>query len=112
MQNPTRQDVCIGGLIILISVPAANFSTGYVPLGAVDPQGYPQNIYGTEVFEINSALQKVAAGFARQATLNDSTDAQTYRANYQISAAANSAPSVRECDVATSDVYFSGTLLG
>lgn len=91
---------------------AANFSTGYVPQGAVDPTGYPQSIYGTEVFEINAALQKIAADFARKATLNDSTTAQAYRANYKISAAASSAPSVRECDVATSDVYFSGNLLG
>ncbi|CAD0100721.1 unnamed protein product [Aureobasidium mustum] len=63
---------------------------------------YPQNIYGTEVFE---------------ATLNDSDAAIAYRALYahdQIYAAgaSPSGPSVVECDVATSDVYYSGPLLG
>jgi purine nucleoside permease len=45
--------------------------------------------------------------------LNDSTDAQAYRANYGANTAAAQAPSViqKHCDVATSDTYFSGDLL-
>ena len=64
-------------------------------------------IYGTEVFEVNQNLQKLAAGFARKATLNDSDDAIAYRANYassSIYAAGAAGPAVYECDVATSDV--------
>lgn len=92
-----------------------NFTTGYVPLGATSPSEYPTSIYGTEVFEINQDLQKLAASFARNATLNDSSAAVTYRAKYAASdlyAAATKAPSVIECDVATSDVYYSGVLMG
>ena len=53
-------------------------------------------------------------GFAKTAALNDSADAISYRANYRSTsayAAGSDAPSVVGCDVATSDVYFSGTLL-
>jgi len=93
----------------------ANFSTGYVPQGSTLPSEYPQSIYGTEVFEVNQNLQRIAASFARKATLNDSSAAVTYRAKYATSdlyAAALEAPSVIECDVATSDNYYSGKLLG
>jgi purine nucleoside permease len=95
----------------------SNFSTGYVPQGAYSPEEYPQSIYGTEVFEVNEALRDIAAGFALSATLNDSTEAIAYRANYANDGVtlyknATLKPSIRKCDVATSDVYFSGTLLG
>jgi len=91
-----------------------NFTTGYVPLGSTSPGEYPQSIYGTEVFEVNDALRQLAIGFAKTAKLNDSTDAVAYRANYATTNAyipGSDAPSVVGCDVATSDVYFSGTLL-
>lgn len=93
----------------------ANFSTGYIPQGSTVPSEYPQSIYGTEVFEVNQNLQKLAASFARNATLNDSADAVAYRAMYastDLYAAGTKAPSVVECDVATSDVYYSGSILG
>ena len=92
----------------------ANFSTGYVPQGSTFPSEYPQSIYGTEVFEVNDALRQIAISFARTATLNDSAAAIAYRANYASLAAYTAgalAPSVVACDVATADVYFSGTLL-
>ncbi|KAK5163892.1 uncharacterized protein LTR77_010286 [Saxophila tyrrhenica] len=92
-----------------------NFTSGYIPLGAHSPQQYPTSIYGTEVFEFNQDLQHWAAEQARTASLNDSSDAVAYRANYGVNAAyaAGAAPpAVYECDVATSDVYYSGTILG
>ncbi|KAK3074150.1 hypothetical protein LTR53_003680 [Teratosphaeriaceae sp. CCFEE 6253] len=91
-----------------------NFTSGYIPQGSKSPQEYPQSIYGTEVFEFNQDLQHMAAEFARKATLNDSDDAIVYRANYAASAAyaaGAAGPSVVECDVATSDVYYSGVIL-
>ncbi|CAO2656428.1 Nn.00g052310.m01.CDS01 [Neocucurbitaria sp. VM-36] len=92
-----------------------NFTTGYIPQGSTRPDQYPQSIYGTEVFEVNDALRKLAVGFAKTATLNDSSEAIAYRAMYNTSdgiyAAGAELPSVVECDVATSDVYYSGTLL-
>lgn len=86
-----------------------NYTTrgGYIPQGATAPDEYPQSIYGTEVFELNTNLQQLAAGFARKATLNDSADAIAYRANYAASAAyagGAAAPAVYTCDTATSDV--------
>lgn len=94
-----------------------NFTTGYIPLGATSPSEYPLNIYGTEVFEVNQDLQKIAAKFARKATLNDSDAAVAYRTLYAnddiyTAGASSTGPSVVECDVATSDVYYSGRLLG
>lgn len=91
-----------------------NFTSGYIPQGSTSPQEYPQSIYGTEVFEVNQDLQKIAADFARKATLNDSDAAIAYRANYAslpAYAAGAAPPSVVECDVATSDVYYSGSIL-
>ncbi|KAK7633668.1 purine nucleoside permease-domain-containing protein [Phyllosticta paracitricarpa] len=91
-----------------------NFSTGYFPKNTNFPNQYPGSIYGTEVFEVNDALRQVAISFASKATLDDSAAAATYRANYAKSArfaAAANAPRILACDSATSDTYFSGTLL-
>ncbi|KFY83118.1 hypothetical protein V500_10164 [Pseudogymnoascus sp. VKM F-4518 (FW-2643)] len=88
-----------------------NFTTGYIPLGAFSPDQYPVSIYGTEVFEVNEALRDIAIEFAKTAELNDSTVSQAYRSNYDYPAA-KKAPSILTCDVATSDVYYSGKLLG
>jgi purine nucleoside permease len=92
----------------------SNFTTGYVPQGATSPSEYPQIIYGTEVFEVNDALRHAAIAFAKKATLNDSDAAIAYRANYKSTSAYSAGaatPSVVACDVATSDVYYSGKLL-
>ena len=92
----------------------SNFTTGYVPLGAFAPDQYPINIYGTEVFEVNENLRNAAIAMASKAKLNDTATAQAYRGLYApVSAYAAGAapPSVVGCDVATSDVYYSGALL-
>ncbi|KDQ53422.1 hypothetical protein JAAARDRAFT_434697 [Jaapia argillacea MUCL 33604] len=92
----------------------SNWTTGYVPLGSTSPGVYPQSIYGTEVFEVNDALRSLAIGFARTAVLNDSSTAVAYRALYNTTpsyAPATMPPSIVPCDVATSDVYYSGNLL-
>lgn len=90
----------------------SNFSTGYFPQGAYDLTQYPAIIYGTEAFEVNDALRKIAVDTAKKAALKDSARAQAYRAKYAVGTAARSVPSVRECDVGTADTYFSGELLG
>jgi purine nucleoside permease len=75
----------------------------------------PRNrIYGTEVFEVNEALRDVAISFASGVQLNDSQACAAYRAKYSAAsayAAGAEGPSVLGCDVATSDVYYSGTRL-
>lgn len=94
----------------------SSYSTGYIPLGAHFPNQYPTSIYGTEVFEVNDELRKIAVGFARHANLSDSAAAQAYRSHYATPSgkykAATLPPTIVECDVATSDVYYSGNLLG
>ncbi|KAL3470005.1 purine nucleoside permease [Aspergillus californicus] len=93
-----------------------NMSTGYIPQGATAPGQYPTSIYGTEVFEVNENLRDIAAAFAKNATLADTDVAKEYRALYaadgEIYSAGTKAPSVINCDTSTSDVYFSGRLLG
>ncbi|KAI9925447.1 hypothetical protein ASPWEDRAFT_156899 [Aspergillus wentii DTO 134E9] len=93
-----------------------NYSTGYIPMGSTFPDQYPQNIYGTEVFEVNADLRSLAVSFAKKANLSDTATAKAYRANYAtqdgVFKAATEGPSVVECDVATSDVYYSGLILG
>lgn len=93
-----------------------NYSTGYIPQGTDFPGGYPTDVYGTEVFELNADLRTIAANFARKANLSDSATAKAYRARYTTPSgkykAATSPPSVVECDVATTDVYYSGNILG
>jgi len=93
----------------------ADFPTGYVPQGSVAPGQYPQTIYGTEVFELNTALRTLAVQFARKASLNDTEATQQARmafANSSIYEAATKPPSVIECDTATSDNFWTGVLLG
>ncbi|KAG5637028.1 hypothetical protein H0H81_006063 [Sphagnurus paluster] len=88
--------------------------TGYVPLGSLAYDQYPSAIYGTEVFEVNDALRKLAVGFARTAVLNDTDTARAYRAHYASTPAfapGASPPSVVECDTATSDTFWTGALL-
>lgn len=94
-----------------------NFTTGYVQQGAQAPGQYPEAIYGTEVFEVNKDLRDVAASFAATAQLKDTTISKEYRQRYKapspnIYEAATRLPRVIKCDVATSDVFFSGKLLG
>jgi len=99
--------------------PKDNMTTGYIPFGAKRPSEYPSEIYGTEVFEVNEALRDLAVGFAQKANLTDSDVAQKYRTNYaggsnnnvkKFRSAARK-PGILTCDVATSDVWYSGNML-
>ncbi|KAI0028790.1 purine nucleoside permease [Vararia minispora EC-137] len=92
----------------------SQFPGGYFPQGTSGPDMYPLVIYGTEVFELNDALRQRAIAFARTAVLNDTADAQAYRAKYAAEpafAAAVAAPSVIACDSATADTFWTGSLL-
>ena len=87
-----------------------NYTTGWVPFGAKAPNEYPSTYYGTEIAELNQALQQKAIAAGGKAALNDSEAAVAYRARYP-SAPANAPPAVLAGDVVSSNVYFSGTLL-
>jgi purine nucleoside permease len=91
--------------------------TGYIPQGSELPTEYPTTLYGTEVFELNTALRTHAVNFAKKAKLNDTIAAQQARALYSgspenIYYAATQPPSVVECDTATADNFWTGDLLG
>lgn len=96
-----------------------NLTTGYLPYGGFAPSDYPTVLYGTEVLELNAALRDKAVDLARRggAPLADSAQVAEHRARYAaakpdgIYDAATRPPAVHACDVATSDVYYSGTLL-
>ena len=91
-----------------------NFSTGYVPQGSFSPDQFPQELYGTEVFEVNDNLRKIAIELAKTGKLFDDAPSLQYRANYASDpafAAGAAPPSVVACDTATSDVFWTGNLL-
>ncbi|KAI8977730.1 purine nucleoside permease [Trametes punicea] len=93
----------------------ADFATGYIPQGSFAPDQYPQELYGTEVFELNDDLRQLAIEMAKSAKLADDEQSQQYRANYasdKAFAAGAAPPSVVACDTATSDVFWTGALLG
>ncbi|KAJ8483257.1 hypothetical protein ONZ51_g4841 [Trametes cubensis] len=93
----------------------ANFPTGYVPQGSFAPDQFPQELYGTEVFEVNEDLRQFAIQMAKTGKLFDDAQSQQYRANYASNpafAAGAAPPSVVACDTATSDVFWTGNLLG
>ena len=92
------------------------FDTGYLPYGVNSSLNYPTTQYGTEVMELNVALRDAVLEFARTAKLNDTSGAAAHRALYAVAdgdeyEAATKGPEVSACDAATSDVYYSGTLL-
>ncbi|KAI9060791.1 purine nucleoside permease [Trametes sanguinea] len=92
----------------------AGFSTGYVPQGSFAPDQYPRRLYGTEVFEVNEDLRRIAMGQAQTGRLSDDERSQNYRAHYGGSpefAAAVEPPGVIACDTATADTFWSGRLL-
>lgn len=88
----------------------SNWTTGYWLYGTAAPGLAATEIYGTEVFELNTNLLARVMNITSGLSLNDSSEAIAYRANYDY-APANLPPTVVQCDVATSDVYFAGSLL-
>ncbi|KAF9264459.1 putative purine nucleoside permease [Marasmius fiardii PR-910] len=86
----------------------ASFNTGYVGQGATAPGQYPPELYGTEVFEVNDALRRIAFNFSQKANLSDTKPARDYRANYKNSV---QSPNFALCDTATADTYWAGVLL-
>jgi purine nucleoside permease len=93
-----------------------SWSTGYFPQGSHSPKEPPKIIYGTEVYELNSHLRRVASGYGRKASLEDSEAVRKYCIRYCNVAdntfkAATAMPSVIEADVSSSNVFFHGHLL-
>lgn len=81
----------------------SNWSTGYWPLGTAHPGLLPDpsDLYGTEVFELNTNLLARAVNLTSGLTLNDSSVAQHYRKRFDY-APANQPPSVTQGDACVS----------
>ncbi|GAA5938219.1 purine-nucleoside phosphorylase [Sporobolomyces koalae] len=90
----------------------SNWSTGYWALGTKAPGQLPAttDLYGTEVFELNTNLLNRALNLTKDLTLNDSSVAQEFRKHFDY-APANQPPRVFQGDALCSDAYFAGTLL-
>lgn len=92
-----------------------NWTSGYLAFGTQSPFEYPSIIYGTEVFELNEALRDAVFQLAATETLSDSQETSAYRLKYSKMGRdfvpGTQPPAVIKCDAATSDVYYSGTLL-
>lgn len=94
-----------------------DWKSGYFSYGSKRPDEYPTTSYGSEVFELNDNLRDVAVKLATKGNLTDSTSVSQYRAKYagtpgNMYKLGTQPPSVMKCDMATSDVYFSGQRLG
>lgn len=89
----------------------SNWTTGYFALGSEEPGQYPENIYGTEVFELNANLRDRALSLAQGAFLfNGSATNEEFRSTYNYSPA-NKPPKAIACDTLTGDTYWFGELL-
>ncbi|KAJ6467445.1 purine nucleoside permease [Mycena sanguinolenta] len=90
------------------------WGTGYFAQGTKEPGQFPEILYGTEVFEVNDALRRLASAVAKNAQLKDTYECEELRIGYRAStalAAANSPPSIVLCDTVTSDTFWGGSLL-
>ncbi|PWN88878.1 purine nucleoside permease, partial [Acaromyces ingoldii] len=88
-----------------------NFTSDVWSYGTTQPGEFPTEVYGTEVYSLNHPLAHAAYALASKQTLNDSSTAKAYRAQFT---AANDTklgaegPKALLGDVATSDLYFAG----
>jgi purine nucleoside permease len=90
----------------------SNYTSGYIPQGAVAPGQYPPELYGTEVFELNKDLHDRAIKLASKAKLADTKVAKKFRSRFPETSPASQPPTVFTGATATSDNYFSGAILG
>ena len=78
--------------------------------GTSKPGQYPQVLYGTEVFEINTHLRDRVFELVKHLRLKDNASVKKQRATYpQVKAKAP--PVVFQGDITTSDMYFTGKTL-
>ncbi|GAA5878242.1 hypothetical protein JCM16303_002697 [Sporobolomyces ruberrimus] len=91
----------------------SNWTDGYWAYGTKQPGELPDisELYGTEVFELNTNLLEQVYNLTKDVALNDSFEAMDYRQQYP-SAPANQPPTVVLGDAMCSDTYFSSSLTG
>ncbi|HEY0469599.1 MAG TPA: hypothetical protein VGC79_35660 [Polyangiaceae bacterium] len=89
----------------------AGWKYGYFGINTHGPDEKPPLDYRTEVFQLDEALLQKALSLSQDVELEDSAEAQAFRANYAF-APANEPPKVIQCDTVASDTWFAGTTLG
>ncbi len=89
----------------------AGWDSGYLGINTKSPLEKPPFDYRTEVFPLNERLADTAFTLSRRELLADSDAAKQARAKFDI-APANQPPAVIQCDIASSDTWWSGTRLG
>jgi purine nucleoside permease len=89
----------------------ADWSAGYLAIGAPAPSKKAELRYGDEVYHLNEALLQAAFRLTKDVELADSDAAKAYRAKYA-EAAATAPPQVSICDTISSDTWWHGARLG
>lgn len=93
----------------------SGFTGGYFPQGTISPDAAWGAVYNSEVFEVSTGLRDAAASMLTGTHPVDTPEARAYRAHWadvKGFEAASAAPQVVFCDVATSDVFYTGANLG
>jgi len=89
----------------------ADWTSGYLAIGAPAPGEKAEPRYGDEVYRLNEDLLQAAFRLTRDADLVDSDAAKTYRVKYS-EPAATAPPQVSICDTISSDTWWHGARLG
>ena len=89
----------------------ADWSAGYLAIGASAPGQKAEPRYGDEVYRLNEDLLQAAFSLTKDVELADSAGAKAYRARYA-EAAATAPPQVSICDTISSDTWWHGARLG
>ncbi|CAN9197442.1 unnamed protein product [Alternaria alternata] len=94
----------------------SSWRSGYIPMGAETPNGFPQQVHGSEIFELNTNLRDEALAFAQVAKLEDAEIAKKERILFHNSTdgiyhAATLDPTITSGDVTSSNMFFHGRLL-
>jgi purine nucleoside permease len=84
---------------------------GYFGINTKSPTEKPPLDYRTEVFRLDETLLQRALRLSKDVVLDDSPDAQTFRAKYA-SSPASDPPKVIQCDTMAGDTWYAGTALG
>ena len=88
----------------------ADWSTGYLAIGAAAPGQKPELRYGGEIFRLDEGLLQAAYKLTKDIALSDSDAAKAYSAKYRPAQAAAS-PEVTICDTISSDTWWHGAKL-
>jgi purine nucleoside permease len=88
----------------------ADWSAGYLAIGASSPGKKVEDHYGDEVYRLNEDLLQAAFRLTKDVDLVDSDAAKAYRAKYA-EAAATAPPEVTICDTVSSDTWWHGARL-